>query len=239
MPAKKEKTCLLMFSGGYDTLLAPCYLVENGYRVVLVTYNNGVEINLKAAEENAKRLMTLYGNKITFKGAKSIIGIWRELFLLPYLLGREKFEYNLVPMEMMCLSCRTSMYIRSIADCHLSGIRYIAEGARESQKYPEQQSLVMEVFKKLCKSNSVKLILPVYEIEGKEKVKEELMMRNIVPKTTEPYCTFAMPLYEYAPLEQRVKEMRRFMVRYLIPKAQTIIDKLPDVVKARSTEDLV
>jgi 7-cyano-7-deazaguanine synthase in queuosine biosynthesis len=231
---KDEKTCLLMFSGGYDTLLAPCYLIEKGYKVLLITYDNGLEKNMESVDVNVNRLTKLYGNNLEFLGIKSIMSIWRELFLLPYLLRREKFDYDLAPMELMCLSCRSSMYARSIVECLGRNIKYIAEGARESQGYPEQQRAVMEVFRELCKEHSIELVLPVYHIKNKEHLKEELLMRNIIPKTTEPYCTFAMPLYNYAPLEDRVKEMERFLVEYLMPKAQKIIKKLPDVIKARS-----
>lgn len=236
---KKEKPCLLMFSGGYDTLLAPCYLIEKGYKVLLVTYDNGLEKNMESIEVNVKRLTTLYGNKIEFLGIKSIVGIWRELFLRPYLLRREKFDYNLLPMEMICLSCRTSMYIRSIVECLERNIKHLAEGARESQGYPEQQCAVMEVFREFCKKHSIELVLPVYDIANQEQLKEELIMRNIIPKTTEPYCTFQMPLYEYAPLKDRVKEMERFLVKYLMPKAQEVIEKLPDIVKTRSGKEVL
>ena len=234
---KNEKQCLLLFSGGYDTLLAPCYLIEEGYRVLLVTYDNGLEKNMESVEVNVNRLTELYGNKIQFLGVKNIMGIWRRLFLLPYLLSREEFDYNLLPMEMICLSCRTSMYIRSIVDCLERNVGHIAEGARESQGYPEQQRAVMEIFRELCKEYSIELVLPVYDIESREQLKEELIIRNIIPKTSEPYCTFAMPLYEYAPLKDRVEEMRRFLVDYLTPKAHEIIRKLPKVVKVRSERE--
>lgn len=223
----EAKKCLLMFSGGYDSLLASCYLIERGYKVLLLTYDNGLEKNVESVETNVKRLIMLYGNKVESLGVASIVGIWRELFLIPYLLGREKFEYNLLPMEMICLSCRSSMYIRSIAECLQKNVRYLADGARESQGYPEQQRPIIEVFKELCKNYSIELLLPIYDVDGKEQLDEELIVRNIIPKTTEPYCTFEMPLYEYAPSETRVKEMKRFLEDYLVPKAKEIIQDRP------------
>lgn len=228
-----------MFSGGYDTLLAPCYAVEKGYKVLLITYDNGMEMNLDSATKNAERLTSVYGNKIEFLGVRSIVGIWRRLFLIPYLLGREKFEYNLVPMEMMCLSCRTSMYIRSIVECLQRNVRCLVEGARESQMYPEQQRPVVNVFQEMCKTYSIELYLPVYEVKDKEQLKEELVMRSIIPKTTEPYCAFAMPLYEYAPLEKRVQEMENFLREYLKPKAEQIIDKWRGLLQATSRKEEV
>jgi len=235
--AKKEKSCLVLFSGGYDSLLSSCYLVEDGYHVLLVTYDNGVEKNMKSIEANVARLIKLYEGKIQFIGVKNIVGIWRRLFLIPYLLGREKFDYELVPMEMICLSCRTSMYVRSIVHCLETNVKYIAEGARESQGYPEQQRPVIEVFRELCKEYSIELILPVNHIKSREQLKEELIMRNIIPKTSEPYCAFSMPLYEYAPLKDRVKEMRRLLVDYLTPKAHEIIKELPKLLKVRSEKE--
>lgn len=229
-----KKACLLMFSGGYDTLLAPCYLVEKGYKVVLVTFDNGLEKNMQSVAVNTNRLIKLYGSRITSLGVKNITGIWRRLFLLPYLTGRENFHYKLKPMEMICLSCRTAMYVRSIAECLLKGIKFIAEGARESQGYPEQQRPVMDVYKELCNSYSIELLLPVYGVSDKESVKEELTIRDIVPKTSEPYCVFAMPLYTYKASKNAVNEMEKLLKKYLIPHAHEIIKDLPDVLRFKS-----
>lgn len=229
-----EKTCLLMFSGGYDTLLASCYLVQKGYKVVLATFDNGLEKNMESVNVNKDRLIKLYSSRIRFLGVKHITGIWRELFLLPYFTGREDFDYELKPMEFICLSCRTAMYVRSIAECLLRGIKLVAEGARESQRYPEQQRPVMNIFKKLCNDYSIELLLPVYDIPNKERVKEELIIRDILPKTSELYCIFAMPLYEYKPSEDAMNEMVRLLKEYLIPHAHRIIKDLPDKLRFRS-----
>jgi len=235
--SRNNKTCLLMFSGGYDSLLAPCYLIEQGYDVLLVTFNNGLEKNLKTIEVNVERLTNLYGNKIQFLGIKNVAGLMRK-FLIPYLTGRKEFKYNLKPMEIVCLSCRTAMYTRSIVECLLMDIKYIAEGARESQGYPEQQAPVIEALQGLCQRYSIELLLPVYN-ETKENEKEALIMRNIIPKTTEPYCTFQMPLYEYKPSKGTVNEMRRLLDEYLLPQAQESILKLSTLLKVQCGEEVL
>ncbi len=199
---KTEKTqnrkCMLMFSGGYDTLLCVPQLISLGFKPIsLITFDNGAEKGLSNAIENTERLKKIYGESIEFLGIRSIVGIWRK-FLIPYCLGLEKWNnIQLLPTERICLTCRTSMYIRAITECLQRDIPYLAEGARESQGYPEQQPSIVERYKKLCKEFSIELVLPIWTVKNKGEVKEKLIMAGIIPKTAEPFCVFAMPLYEY------------------------------------------
>lgn len=227
--AKREK-CLLMFSGGYDTLLCVPYLISSGFKsVLLVTFDNGVEKGLDNAVKNAERLGRIYGEAIEFIGIKSIVGIWRKL-LIPYCLGLERWsEIQLLPTEIICLICRTSMYIRAIIECLQRDIPYLAEGARESQGYPEQQSSILERFKKLCSEFSIELLLPVRTVKDKREVKEELIISGLIPKTAEPFCVFAMPLYDYRIKEENVREIERVFDELIFPKTRDIIKELQGV----------
>ena len=192
---EKDKNCLLMFSGGYDTLLCVPKLISLGFKnIYLVTFDNGTEKGLENSIKNAERMRKIYGERIIFVGIKSIIAIWRK-FLFKYFLGEKDWsKIDLLPTEIMCLTCRASMYIKGIIECKERDINYLAEGARKSQKYPEQHPYTVDKFKGLCKDFSIELILPVWEIESKGRIKEELLTSGIMPKTAEPFCTLAMPL---------------------------------------------
>lgn len=57
---------ILLFSGGYDTLLATAYLVEQGFETLLITFDNGAMRGLDVVEDNYRRLKLLFGDKIDF-----------------------------------------------------------------------------------------------------------------------------------------------------------------------------
>jgi len=228
---KMEKTekegCILMFSGGYDTLLCVPRLISLGFKsIALITFDNGTEKGLDNAIKNVERLKKIYGESLEFLGVESIVGIWRR-FLIHYCLDLGKWEnIQLLPTEVICLTCRTSMYIKAITECLQRNIPYLAEGARESQGYPEQQPSIVERYKKLCKEFSIELLLPVWTVKSKGEVKEELITAGIIPKTTEPFCVFAMPLYDYQTKRESIKEMERMLDELIFPEAKDIINEL-------------
>jgi len=226
----KNKKCLLMFSGGYDTLLSTCLLVEDACDVLLISYDNGMETGIESVEDNFKRLQKIYGKKVQFLGIETMVGTWRK-FLIPYMLKTRNFDkYNLLPMEYFCLTCRTSMYIHTLAECLNSSIPYLAEGARKSQNYPEQTEQVIEKFRKFCKEFDRELLLPVFSVESKSKIKEELALRGVIPKTKEFYCTLAMPLYDYKPSEENIKSMGELLDEFILPEAENLVK---DVLKIK------
>lgn len=135
----KKKEAILLFSGGRDSFLAGCYLIEEGFKIYMVTFENGLGLAAHNAEHGAKRIIKRYGkDKAEFLGVHSVAGIWREFFL-PY--------FNMKPSEILkefgeltisqfhCLTCRSAMYIWAIIKAKQMRIKYLADGAREDQGF--------------------------------------------------------------------------------------------------------
>lgn len=237
----EDQKAILLFSGGYDTLLATSYLVEKGFEVLLVTFDNGALRGLDTVEYSYKRLKTLFGDRVTFLGVESIVGTWRQ-FLIPYMLKRDIFDgrrYNFLPIEYFCITCRISMYIHAIAEGLLQGVSYLAEGARLSQGYPEQDKEVLERIRKFVEGYGLKLLLPVFNVSSKEMVKEELALRGIIPKTREPYCILSMPLYRYQFSQVGLREILELMDSFIIPRAGFLVDRVVEIKRVRRRGDLV
>lgn len=55
--------CLVLFSGGRDSLLSAILLIEQGYKVKLVHYDNMCTIGCNNAENGYKRLLKKYGKE--------------------------------------------------------------------------------------------------------------------------------------------------------------------------------
>ena len=79
--AKKseDNNVLLMLSGGRDSFLAACRLIEQGFYVHMITYDNGCMSNVEAAGTVAERIIKRYGtNRASFEGIYNIAtSLWR------------------------------------------------------------------------------------------------------------------------------------------------------------------
>jgi len=214
-----------MFSGGYDSMLAAAVLVEKGYETYLLTLDNGMYKGLDFATSQAERLRKKYGEKIKFLGTESFLGIWRK-FLIPYMRKKEVFtKYKLLPKEFFCLTCMSSMYIFSIIKCKLLNIPTLASGARISYRFPDQTKNIIERYRKLCKEYDVKLLLPIFRITSKEKVKEELIRRDIIPKVIEPFCALSMPYPIRRNSSNLIESIEKIFDEFIFPNAEKIINK--------------
>jgi len=97
----------------------------------------------------------------------------------------------------------------------------------------------MRKFNEFCKEFGIELLLPVFNVESKGKIKEELLLRGIIPKTREPHCTLAMPLYDYKPKEDHINDMERLLDELIFPEAEMLIRKLLKIKKQRRKGEMI
>lgn len=140
---KKDKKVLVLFSGGKDSLLVTLKLLDNGYKVYLVTFENGCELKAENRNHTLERLRKKHDKKIENIGIRNISGIFRE-FLYPFYnytssYINKKFG-DISISQFNCLSCRLSMYVASIMICKEYNINYVVDGARKSQLFAIEQS---------------------------------------------------------------------------------------------------
>lgn len=221
------KNVLVMLSGGRDSFLATCRLIEQGNHVYMVTYDNGCMSNTEAVTQVAKRIIKKYGSS-----RASFIGIYsmptylyrlQETYLYRTTSESSKQYPNLIPAQLRCLVCRTGMYIEAIAYCKTHNIQCMAEGARKIQKFIVELPEMIERYKMLTKNNEIDLILPVYELSDDWERKLELADRGYIPKTLEPQCWLGCPLrQELSPLE--IMSLVDYYDNEIEPKLQKIIN---------------
>lgn len=223
-----KKETVLLFSGGKDSFLSACYLIEDGFKVYLVTFENGAGLQGYNAEHGANRIIKRYGkDKAEFLGVQNIAGIWRKFFL-PY--------FNMKPSEIIkeygeltisqfhCLTCRSAMYIWSIIKAKHMGVQYMAEGARKDQGFVIELPGMIKKFKNFCSEYSIELLLPVYNLDSNWERKNLLLLRGFVPKTLEPQCLVGVPLPSgKAPDEEVQKATEIFFTKTILPRAREII----------------
>ena len=95
--------------------------------------------------------------------------------------------------EIRCLSCRMAMYTKAIEIAKEQGFKYIAEGARISQKFMLEQLPITNRLKELAESQGIKLLLPVLYVNDDQQEIEELLDNGYSSKTWESKCIIGKP----------------------------------------------
>lgn len=199
MVKNNKETVLLMLSGGLDSFLSACKLIEDGYNIKMVSYDNGCTYGSDNIKIAADRIIKKYGeDRAEYFGSYKTAGVVREFFF-PYFNmtpAKQQEEYDgLTPSQFHCLICRMGMYIYSIWICKKYDIHYIAEGARKSQEFViELPGMIKERIPALLKDNGIELLLPVYEMEDDWERSNELLARGFVPIANEGKCLIGVPV---------------------------------------------
>lgn len=196
-----RKTVILMLSGGRDSFLAACNLLESSekYNIKMVTFDNGCLYGVSNAHTVANRIIEKYGNDRTeYLGVYKTGGIVREFFF-PYFNMKPTEQENkfmgMTPSQFHCLICRTSMYICAIWLGQKFGAEYIAEGGRKNQEFViELPGMAKERYPELVKSVGMQLLLPVYAMESDWDRDNELLRRGFLCKTLEAKCLIGVPV---------------------------------------------
>lgn len=197
----EKKIVILMLSGGRDSFLAACRLLEmsDNYVLKMVTFDNGCSYRSGNAGLVAERIIQKYGSdRAEYLGVVKIAGVIREFFF-PYFNmkpSEQAAEYaGMTPSQFHCLICRTSMYLYSIWIAQREGAQYIAEGGRENQEFViELPGMAKDRFPKMTQKAGFELLLPVYDLTSNWDRDNELLRRGFLCKTYEPKCLIGVPV---------------------------------------------
>lgn len=230
---KKIEKALVLFSGGKDSLVLTLRLLDSGCKVYLVTFENGYGLKAQNVNSTIKRLMKKYSyDKIEKLGIKNVSGLFRE-FMYPFYNYTSSFINNrfgdISISQFNCLSCRLSMYVASIIICKQYNINYVYDGARKSQLFVIEQSEMLNKFKELFQKNNINIEYPLENENEDWKLKNELLLRGIVPKTLEPQCLLGVPLTSSEINDNILIGTINTYEKYLKSKAIELIDKYKDV----------
>lgn len=228
------KKVLVLYSGGKDSMLSAMLLIEQGYQVYLVHYDNSLEIGCNNVKSGVKRLEKKYGNdKVKYIGIKKTDGLFREFIREFYNTKSDiitKKYGNVSVSQFNCLACRLSMYVESIIICKQLGIDFVADGARISQLFAIEQDQMLDLFTKLFKSYGIDLLLPVKNLKDDFQEKNEFLIRGIIPKVSESQCLLGMPLNSNVVDEEILSAIEKIYETLLLPKIDSLIKKYSNVI---------
>ena len=202
----ERKKVLLMYSGGLDSILSMVRLLSDGYKVLLVHFDNGCSISGGLEVERAINFEKGYGkNIVEYVGKLTIVSAFRdnerEFANMSFSEICNKYGDTTIS-QVRCLNCRSAMYHEAIRYCLLNDVHFIAEGARRSQLFSIEQPKVIEGYRKLLNIFDIELLLPVYNLEDDWAKENELLSHGIIPSASEDKCILGIPLDEPIPQYQ-------------------------------------
>lgn len=211
---RSNKDVLLMYSGGKDSTLAAIRLHNEGYNVHFIHFDNG---HMRDQDKPYLTFKKTFQDKegYFFDYELSEVNI-EDLFETYYSNWNHTLIDPLLTSEIRCLSCRMAMYTTLIRIAKKEGFKYIAEGARISQKFMLEQIPIIERLTKLAQSNGIELLLPVLHLYDDEKEKQELLDNGYSSKTWESKCLIGKPPKDKT--EQDEKIILDYYEKELIPK---------------------
>lgn len=189
---RKDNDVLLLYSGGKDSTLAAIRLYNAGYNIHFIHFDNG---HMRDQDKPYLTFQETFGKKDDFYfdyelSSVDIKPIFEEYF--------SNWSVNLsndptLTSEIRCLSCRMAMYTKAIEIAKEQGFKYIAEGARISQKFMLEQLPITNRLKELAESQGIKLLLPVLYVNDDQQEIEELLANGYSSKTWESKCLIGKP----------------------------------------------
>lgn len=232
-----QKEVILMYSGGLDSILSCIRLINEGYKVYLIHFDNGSCIGTENIQIGTQILKEKYKDKVEF------LGIASTAALFMYYRGKANIE-NLNAEELnnkygkisisqyRCLLCRMAMYTYIIALAKKMNIKYIAEGARKSQLFAIEQQELLNEFQKFCNKYDIELLTPVLDVEDEYKKENEIFINGLYPIAYEAKCLLGYPMSRKLTKEE-INDIKKLYkdILYLqekdIKEKKVVLTKLP------------
>lgn len=180
------KTAAILFSGGLDSSLAVCDMIERGYNVHLLHYDTGALISNNLISIRYNELKKTYDKCIVELYERNISGLFRRIALVS--LEEDIKTYG---VSLICVGCKLAMHVQCIIYCKNNGIKCVADGSAERQKrYGEQREVSLEFIKKLYQEYDIEYKNPIYNLDKKE-IKYGLFERGMTIQPLEDTCLFS------------------------------------------------
>lgn len=205
--------CTVMFSGGRDSFVSACRMLDRGYRVHLVTFDNGCMSGLNFVNHGADRLRNRYEDRILCVTALPIAEYFSRIRERIY--ERETYDIaNVYPYlvlnQLNCLMCHSMMYIAGVKYCLSNGVGMIVDGGRISQGFIVEQREMVNRYKSFCQSFGIEVEFPVLNVLDDLLIKEEMSDRGFIPKVLETQCWVGGRLKEELSDSQKMDLLRYF-----------------------------
>lgn len=199
---RENNDCLLMYSGGKDSTLAAIRLYNAGYNVHFIHFDNG---HMRDQDKPYLTFQKTFNKNqdYYFDYELSSVDV-KQLFEEYYGEWSNLIDNQELLSEIRCLSCRMAMYTKLLQIAKEKGYKYVAEGARISQKFMLEQIPIITRLKDLASSQGIKLLLPVLYVDDDQEEIDELLANNHSSKTWESKCLIGKPPKDKTSEDERI-----------------------------------
>lgn len=222
---KTDKDVLLLYSGGKDSTLAAIRLRNQGYNIHFIHFDNG------AMKDTDKPYLTFKNSFALISGyhfdyslhSCDISENFIKLFEKWKKENGDILKNGSIDSEIRCLCCRMAMYIEALCIAKEKGFKYIAEGARISQKFMLEQEEIINRLKDLAKLYGIELLFPVLTLEDDNLEKKELIENGFSSKSWESKCLLGRAAMEKTDKDK--DEILEYYDKEIKPKVYRLLDK--------------
>ena len=235
---------LLAFSGGKDSFLAACRLIDQKYRVHLITFDNGSEMMMDNVLHGVKRLQAKFSDKVViWQGFYKTTGIipllsdhWRQAPMWEF---AEDYP-ALTNCHLTCLICQSAMWNAGIAYCQSHTIHYYATGYKSTDEFCTGMSEWVDGVSAFAKKHGVTTLFPLWEGISDFDRDTAMISYGFQPAVLEPKCCLGC-----WPAEKMSDDVRGNIMAYfngvLLPVMEDRFDQYADIFRHilldKSTED--
>lgn len=149
-----------MFSGGMDSTATAARYLQNGYSVLLVTFDNGAQRGLDEPRAKAELIAKKYKGRCEWKLLECVF-LFHEIAI-------ENLEEDIKKFgNLVCCGCKLAMLSEAIIYCKKHEIKTIADGFEKGQiYYPEQTPEYIAVADDFAGQFGINYLHPIYEMNA-------------------------------------------------------------------------
>lgn len=208
--------CTVLFSGGKDSFAAAIKMRAKGYRIHLLSCDNGCMSGIENFSHGAGRLKKVFGDSVSHE----VVSIAESVHELRQLLCRltvselaENYPH-ILPYQLDCLICHSAMYRAAIQYCLSHRISVIVDGGRSSQRFIVELPEMAEQYQELCRKFGIQVLFPLLDIEDDEDIDYIMTSHGFIPKVLEPQCWVGCPAKAVL-TEPQKQDLVRYFINYL------------------------
>lgn len=217
---------LVLFSGGKDSFLTACRLIQEGYRVSLLSCQNGALMGEQYLQYGAERLIHHFGeDRVSYAGilytGATRMRLDEQWAQKPWAeLGA---HYPLLTnCQVQCLHCQTAMWICAIAWAKAHDICFLACGYKETDVFCTGMSEYMRALRALL-PEGMSLTSRVWDVSSDYERDVEMESFGFIPAVLEPKCMLGRP-----PRELMSSAVKQQLMHYL---EDNLLVNAPDLIE--------
>ena len=176
---------LILFSGGVDSTAVASFYLRKGYKVQLITFNNGAQKGLEKPEHKANIIAERFGEQCSWK-LLECTSLFHEIAI-------ENLEEDIRKFgNLICCGCKLAMLSEAVIYCKKHGIKTIADGFERGQiYYPEQTPEYIGVAGSFAKQYNISYLHPIYEMNSKQ-IEDLILGAGLSIESEQSACLFGL-----------------------------------------------